>query len=99
MATVRQDFSFGTPTTPAPSSADDWERRMRNAQTKRRKERLEARRNALKSAVEGLFVARGWSIRDAVQMAGWWVSDCWHKARSVMERYGYDYMTMTWRAA
>lgn len=93
------DFDFGTPNEPAAQSQKDWERKVRNAQTKARKARLEARRNALRNAVEGLFVARGWSIREAVQMAGWWVADRWERARSVMERYGYDYLAMTWRQA
>lgn len=90
------DFDFGTPDTPSVPKPDDWERRMRNAQTARRKARLEDRRNALRNAVEGLFVARGWSIRDAIVMAGWWVADKLQSARKVMERYGYDYLAMVW---
>lgn len=86
-----------TPDTP-PSQAD-WERRLRNAQTARRKKRLEDRRNALRNAVEGLFVARGWAIREAAQMARWWVGDRLATARSIMERYGYNYYSMAWNAA
>lgn len=93
------DFDFGTLDALSPTTGDEWERKVRNAQTKARKERLKARRNALQNAVEGLFVARGWSIREAAKMAGWWVTDRWQTARSVMERYGYSFMDMCWRMA
>lgn len=93
------DFDFGTLDSPSLSTTRDWERRLRNVQTARRKARLEARRNALRNAVEGLFVARGWAIRDALEMAGWWVADAWQNARKVMERYGYSYLDMSWSAA
>lgn len=94
------DFEFGTLDSPSlATTTSDWERRVRNAQTARRKARLAARRNALQNAVEGLFVARGWSIREAVQMAGWWLADRWERARIVMERYGYNYLSMSWRTA
>jgi hypothetical protein len=91
------DFDFGTLDSPPLVTKGDWQRRMRNVQTARRKARLAARRNALQNVVEGLFVARGWSIREAVQMAAWWVGDRLERARSVMERYGYSYLDMCWR--
>lgn len=93
------DFDFGTPDVTSPVTPDAWERKMRNAQVKRRKARLKARRNALLNAVEGLFVARGWSIREAMRMAGWWVADRLETAKSVMERYGYQYVEMRWKTA
>lgn len=95
----RLDFDFGTPNDSALVTKSDWERRLRNVQTARRKARLEARRNALRNAVEGLFVACGWSIREAVQMAAWWVGDRLERAKRVMAKYGFDYMTSAWRNA
>lgn len=92
----RLDFVFDMPDTPPRSAL---ERQRRNAQTKARKARMNARRNALQNAIEGLFVARGWSIREAAQMAGWWVADRLATAKSVMERYGFCYDTMAWRNA
>lgn len=95
MAQAR-DFDVGTASVPAP---DDWERRLRNAQTRARKVLWKARRNALRNAAEGLFVARGWSIRDAQQMAAWWVEDRLERAKSELAKYGFDYWTGTWRNA
>lgn len=99
MNAKRLDFDFGTPNAPSVPTLADWERKLRTAQAARRKERMAKRQNALRNAVEGLFVARGWSIREAQQMAGWWVADRWQTARSVMAKMGYDYLAMTWRMA
>lgn len=74
-------------------------RERRNALVRTRKERMERRKQALQNAIEGLFVARGWSIKDAAEFAFWWVCDRLGMAKLVMERYGYDYLNMTWRMA
>lgn len=69
----------------------------RNAQTRSRKATLERRRTALRNACEGLLVARGWRISEAAQLALWWVTDALKWARRIMEKYGFDYMSSTWR--
>lgn len=75
------------------------ERERRNALTAARKATLERRRNALRNACEGLLVARGWSIKEAMQLALCWVTDKLKTAQRIMAKYGFDYMTMAWRQA
>lgn len=86
-------FDFDEPRSTTP------ERQRRNTLANARKARMKARRNALKTVIEGLFLAWGWGMREAIRMAGWWMADRWETARSVAERYGYDFMSMEWRTA
>lgn len=72
--------------------------RTGNAAANARKERLRQRQNALRNACEGLLVARGWRISEAAEFAYWWVREAWQAARRILERAGYSYMDMTWRA-
>jgi regulator of protease activity HflC (stomatin/prohibitin superfamily) len=69
-----------------------------NAENAVRKARMEQRKTALRNVCEGYFVAHGWRIKDAAEMALLWVLDALEQAKLFVWRMGYDYTTMTWRA-
>lgn len=53
--------------------------------------------DCLSNVLEGYFVARGWSMIDAEQMARWWVRDALKNAQQFAAWLGYEYACMEWR--
>lgn len=52
--------------------------------------------DCLANVLEGYFVAQGWSIIDAEQMARWWVCDKLASAQKFTARLGYGYRSQEW---